>query len=178
MPILGTIASSQTSVTPGMFFINSTTLGSNQNGVTLNDFGGYDDLVIHYLARASVDTSDTEIVVNNTTGSNYPIKLHYSTSTGFNGESFNTTNSWPRTGYSAYNSSEANFYGTNQIYLPRYTSNSYKTIIWYGAGRYGSDIQDATGLGLWQNTASITSLVMNGTWATGTQFWVYGIKKS
>ena len=79
----------------------------------------------------------------------------------------------------------ADSFGSNEMYVPNYTSANYKSV----SGEGGSE-QNATGVlmlftaGLWSNTAAITSITLKPwvgsyfDWLANSTFYLYGISNS
>jgi hypothetical protein len=190
MPILGTIASSRQVAAPETItWLYTTTIsGSSTNSVNLTGIGGYDDLMILMSARTSTspnpNNADNQMTVNNNTGNNYRAKLLFASGSP-QGESAAGTNIY-RAGYSPYGDMTANFYGNTMFYFYDYAqTNTYKHIRWQGISPINTSASFmimAETTCFYAETAAITSVqISNGgfgsTYADGTQFFVYGIKR-
>ena len=150
--------------------IQSHTLGSSQSSVTFNSFSGYTDLVL--VANGTITAGGGAacyLRVNGDTGSNYSDTAMYGD--GSSAVSFREPN--------VGNIFTATFYPTQStaiINLMNYANTStYKTIL----ARGSSQITDAV-VGLWRNTAAITSITLFGdagrSFDAGSTFTLYGIK--
>jgi hypothetical protein len=188
MPIIGIVASSiQPNAGKGITYISTTTVSGNSTGtVSLSGFSGYDDLMVVYSARSFANAnSDNQITVNNNGASIYSAKILFASGSA-NGEASFSGATIYRGGYMPYSDMTANYYGNTMIYLHDYANTtSYKTIRWQGA----SPINTASGYMIMgeavasvADTAAITSLQITctpfgSTYADGSQFFVYGIKR-
>jgi hypothetical protein len=151
--------------------IATTTLGSAQSSVTFSSISGtYTDLVL--IVSGTVSTANNpSLQFNSDTGSNYSwTYLSGNGSSAASGRSSNTT------------SILTGGFGTSTIANAIYQIQNYsntttnKTVI----NRHNrSDDSVTAWVGLWRNTAAITSLVLGaggGNWNTGSTFTLYGIK--
>jgi len=156
--------------------IATTTLGSNQTSVTFSTIPGtYTDLVMVANTRLVSGVSTNYVVTfNGDTGSNYSLTYLYGNgSVAGSGRASNQTN-------------------MDTAYLPNYTELG--TII-YNINNYSNTTtnktllsrsnQAASGVfsyvGLWRNTAAITSMTINGgtnNIVSGSTFTIYGIKSA
>jgi hypothetical protein len=187
MPILGIVASARAKEVPGIYYLfTSTVSGSSTSSVSLSSFSGYDDLMILSSAKTSNNANaDNQMTFNNDTTANaYRAKLLFASS-GTNGESMAGPNIY-RAGYQTYSDMTANYYGNSMFYIHDYASTStYKTMRWQGISPINTSagyMIMAEAVCYWTNTNAITSVQMTcagfgSTYADGTQFFVYGIKR-
>jgi hypothetical protein len=151
--------------------INSSTLGSAQSSVTFSSIPGtYIDLVLVMDATATTNFTNTKIVLNSDTGTNYSW-------TNLKGDG--------STASSAQGSTTANLYlglvntgrGTYRFMFQDYSNaTTFKTILSAG-GLAGNRVE--YGVGLWRNTSAITSIQVvqpADTFASGSTFKLYGIE--
>jgi hypothetical protein len=162
--------------------IATTTLATVEQTVTFNSFAGYTDLMI---VGAVKNTGGSPYVVSwggirfngDTTGTNYST----TDMGGFNGpipgagSSRSVGNA--QASINAFRS-DNNYFGTFTVHIPNYaTTTTYKQAIGISAGTINFAFQ---GVGLWKNTAAITSLTfvaedVSAKFAIGTTFTLYGI---
>lgn len=154
--------------------IATTTLGSTQANISFSSLGSYTDLILVCNPINTSAGSDIGMQFNGDTGTNY-------SGTWINGNG--TTASSSR--ITSYNyipvlqpiSGQSTVYsGQGIIHIMNYgNSTTYKTVL----SRY-DDAAKSTGaeVGLWRNTAAITSVLMKpgtGSFAAGSTFTIYGI---
>jgi hypothetical protein len=153
--------------------IATNTLGSNQTSVTFNSLGAYTDIII--VTKATYATTlDASMLLtfNGDTGSNYS-----ATNLAGNGSA---ASSGRRTSATSIEFDRASntVPSAGITHIMNYgNSTTYKTIL----SRFNtSNSVLGVWLGLWRNTAAITSLTITGSsgvsFATGSTFTLYGIK--
>jgi hypothetical protein len=152
--------------------IATTTLGSAQASVTFSSLGSYTDLVLVFNGAGSTDIN-LLLQFNADTGSNYS-----GTFLGGNGSSAISARSSNlahiAVNYQGY--IQTGFVSNAIINIQNYSnSTTYKTVL----SRFNNSATgvDAT-IGLWRNTAAITSVLAKthtGTFSTGSTFTLYGI---
>ena len=152
--------------------IATTTLGSAQSSVTFSSFSGYTDLILVTDVSLSVG-SESYLRFNSDSGTNYSMTVLLGT--GTSAISSRSTNS-TFIGFH-YNSA-----GTGQRIMETFQIQNYsntttnKTVL----GRLNNTAKDVVaGVGLWRNTAAITSLTFSrsaGNFETGSTFTLYGIQ--
>ena len=152
------------------FPIATTTLGSATGTVTFSSIAStYTDLIVVYATSASADTVNY-LRFNGDSGSNYSYTLLYGDgTTAGSSRASNTTNIQdPFTMSSAITS--------NIIQIMNYSnSTTYKTALIRSGAANNSTVAS---VGLWRNTAAITSVSLvtaSGTFNTGSTFTIYGI---
>ena len=151
--------------------IATTTLGSATATVTFTSISGtYTDLVLVMDATATTNFTNTKIVINSDTGTNYSW-------TNLKGDGSSAS--------SARGSTTANLYlglvntgrGTYRFIFQNYSnSTTYKTILSAG-GLAGNRVE--YGVGLWRSTSAITNIQViqpADTFTAGSTFTLYGIK--
>ena len=146
--------------------IATTTLGSAQSSVTYSSLGSYTDIVIVYNGTTDNNLS---LRFNGDTGSNYSV-----TRMGGYGSSASSSRYTSQT-LMLGNYSVANTTAIWQVF--NYSnSTTYKTALAKGGGAdYGTEAY----VGLWRNTAAITSITVlpsSGNLASGSTITLYGIK--
>jgi hypothetical protein len=161
--------------------IASQTLGSNQATVTFSSIAGtYTDLVLIANIKHSFGTTGDVIVdglqFNSDTGTNYSkTNLQGNGTTAASDRGSNMTG----ISYVATRSSES-YFATNIINIQNYSNTTTnKTVLLRGAGN-GTSVGTNAQVGLWRNTAAITSVTINATSSftiqSGSTFTLYGIK--
>jgi hypothetical protein len=161
--------------------IATNTLGADTATVTFSSIPQtYTDLVIVQQGRCShADTNiNTYYQFNGDTGSNYSVtRLQGNGSTAVSNRGSSQT-----VGYITYvpaNNATAGEFSANIINIMNYSNaTTYKTSISRSAVA-GSIV--ASFVGLWRNTAAITSIVLGcdaGNWKSGSTFTLYGILKA
>jgi hypothetical protein len=155
--------------------IASTTLGSAASSVTFSSIAGtYTDLVLIMNAGSSVNNADIDINVNGDTGANYSRTVLWGNGTS-TGSVRNTGASVFRLTY--YGNATTDFSWVGIVNFMNYSNTTtYKTFLSKArnAITYGINEQ----VGLWRNTAAISSMVItnaSGTFNTGSTFNLYGI---
>lgn len=170
--------------------IEAKTLGSTTSSVTFSSIPQtYTDLKLVWSGRQSrnVYTAAYTLVQFNSSTSGY-------TYITLQGEGSGSPASQTQAGLTTdgiviggvdNDNNTANSFGSNEMYIPNYTSANYKSV----SGEGGSE-QNATGVlmlftaGLWSNTAAITSITLKpwvGTyfdWLANSTFYLYGISNS
>jgi hypothetical protein len=155
--------------------IATQTLGSAAASVTFSSISGaYTDLLLVSNIGASSGGQDYRIQFNGDTGNNYSTTVLYSTaSSAISARSSNAAFIYlDYVGLTA--SSVQGLYTTNIMNYANTTT--YKTVLNRCAD--GSNASEAE-VGLWRNTAAITSIVVAmtaGNLITGSTFTLYGIK--
>ena len=161
--------------------IATTTLGSAASSVTFSTISGsYTDLIVVFSGTAGGGNSNLILTFNSDTGSNY--SWTDIEGNGTTAASYRLSN---QTGIKfAYNLVAT---GTSQcntiMHIMNYSNtNTYKTALGRVNTPTNATIYAGTtaGVGLWRNTAAITSLTCsNGdNWASGSTFSLYGIKSA
>lgn len=167
--------------------IASNTLSSAASSVTFSAIPGtYTDLVIKLSARSDfASLVDTIGIRFNSTTTNYSDTNINTNSSSGSGGSTRSTNATYINGFRAIVGSTAtsSTFSNAEFYIPSYTASQAKPISEFNV----SENNDATAYiqvvaGLWNNTAAITSIVLNSinsaNFVTGSSFWLYGIKSS
>lgn len=166
-----TLITATTLTSPGQF---SATVPQNYN----------DLLAIFYVQSSSAGSTDTlDVTFNNDGGANYNVTHTITTNassgpfTKINWDALiaNPTIPCPALG--------VNFYSWSWIYIPAYTSSSFKVCKFLETQAFGvgnGQVNDGQGTGFWNSTAAITSIqafagVTPFTFQTPSQFRLYGI---
>jgi hypothetical protein len=188
MPIIGIVASSiQPNAGKGITYISTTTVsGSSTSTVSLSGFSGYDDLMIVYSGRnVGASNADNQMTVNNNGASIYSGKILFASGSANGEAAFGSPNIY-RAGYIPYPDMTANYYGNSMIYLHDYANTtSYKTIRWQAVSPVNTSVGFlimGEAVASVASTAAITSVQItnapfSSTYADGSQFFVYGIKR-
>lgn len=153
--------------------IATTTLGSAAASYTFSSIPStYTDLIVVAVTTNTSAATNMTVQVNGDTGSNY-------SRTRINGSGSTATSSRNSNETRIYNGDVGNpsVPSVNTLHFMNYANTTtYKTVI----GRYGeADIQTGAVVGLWRNTAAITSITINSdsnNFAVGSTFTLYGIK--
>jgi hypothetical protein len=68
-------------------------------------------------------------------------------------------------------------FSNNDLYIPNYTSSSYKSIVVDSVSENNSTSSYITSMqaGLWSNTSAINAITLNATFAQYSEFTLYGI---
>jgi hypothetical protein len=150
--------------------IASTTLGSAASSVTFSSIAGtYTDLVIVVNANVTSGTEDIALTFNGDTATNYSRTVLFGDGTTATSVRSSTQ---ARIAIAGFGSTIGNAIVNIQNYS---NATTYKTAIARGnlttAGTYAV-------VGLWRNTAAITSIgvaTTGSTWTAGSTFNLYGI---
>jgi len=151
--------------------IATTTLGSAAASVSFTSISGsYTDLVVVNFTISG--NGSASLTVNGDTGSNYSRTFMYGDgSSAASGRSSNASSFTYTVG------GTTNVYSATILNLMNYSnSTTYKTFLLRGNDPSGAT---AAHIGLWRNTAAITSLTItcaSGNFPTGSTFTLYGIK--
>ena len=165
--------------------IASNTLSSSAASVTFSSIPGtYTDLVLRVSARttAAVGALQATIRVNSDTGSNYSYTYVRANTTNAQSATLSSQSYW----YPSYGlegtTFTSNTFSSWEMYLPSYTSSSTKPASVFGVVETNSAnaYLGANAL-LWNSTSAITSIdILDAdgySFASGSSFWLYGIKK-
>ena len=156
--------------------IATTTLGSDQASVTFSSISGsYTDIILVTNEKQS-DARSSAIRFNSDTGSNYSQTGLYGTGSTAGGFRTTSTN-LIYYGYYAY-STTSNFNFNSIVHIMNYSNTTtYKTVV-SRANNADNGVDEI--VGLWRNTAAITSFVLTmqnlSNFKSGSTFTLYGIK--
>lgn len=164
--------------------ISEVTLNTASTTVTIPVPSGYTDLRLVASTRMDTSTSWYDFVVGfNGVYTNQSGKGLYGTGTGVGAinEAGGGT-SYAITGRTNAPGNTANTFGTCEIYVPNYSSSSYKSVsLDYTGENNGAAAIMGIGVGTWQSTAAITSISLQGlsgsNFVAGSSFTLYGISK-
>lgn len=150
--------------------IATTTLGSNAGSVTFSSIPStYTDIIaVCNIKLSSGSTIYTQ--VNGDNGNNYS-KTSLEGENGVASSSRNSNINSPLFGYSGSTTAVGNTIINYQNYA---NTTTYKTFI--GRGNYTDYV--VASVALWRNTAAITSILIGGSFATGSTFTLYGVKSA
>lgn len=167
--------------------IEAQTLGSPASSVTFSSIPGtYTDIRIFISARgtASYTNTNLKMQVGNVTvsTSGYSERMVY-TSNGTSAASYNqSAQAQSELQYFPLATSTANIFSNNDIYIPNYTGSNAKS---FSIDSVSEDNATAAVLamdaGLSSNTSAINIITFTpntGNFATGSSFYLYGIKNS
>lgn len=165
--------------------ISSNTLSSSAASVTFSSIPStYTDLVLKFSARAATDTSPTamEFTLNGST-TNY--SYTFLRVNGGTPQSGNASNTYSIRAFTDSASNDtANTFGNGEIYIPNYLASTNKPLslsVVNETNATTTDYSPYAGAGLWSNTGTITSISIKqstGNIASGSSFYLYGIKNS
>ena len=184
-PILGIIASQDyTRVTTAYASIATTTLSSTTATITFSSIPAtYTHLQLRVLARTnrSAGTDLMSMRMNSDTGNNYADHLFYGDGSSVIIDGNNTYGKINIQRVASDNLSASIFSGFVIDILDYANTNKYKTIRYLGGFDANGSGRVAFGSGLWQNTAAITSITLEGlefssSYNQYSQFALYGIK--
>lgn len=164
--------------------IASNILSTNTATITFSSIPNtYTDLLLKISARTASNAEYDPLYLdfNNDTASNYSVQTLRGS--GAFAEAFRTSSTNPITNNYAFNAatSTANTFANCEIYIPSYLTATNKPLNVFTAQEMAATganvVQQAA---LWRNTAAITSIRMysNGSFVTGSSFFLYGIKNS
>lgn len=144
----------------------------------------YTDLYVKVSGRSSrSNTTDTLFIkINNASGVTTSHRRIYGFGTTIGSDSFNQTIGTEMGGITA-NTATSNTFSNQEIYIPNYTSSSQKITSYDGVSENNSSSGNFLVLqsALWQNTGTVTSLVLQcdvGNFIQYTTATLYGITKS
>ena len=141
---------------------------------------GYTDLKVVISGRSSrSNPTDTLFMKINGTSTTYANRRIYGFASTAGSDNYASTSGMDVGGITG-NTATANTYSSQEVYVPNYTSSSYKTISYDGVSENNSSsgnflVMQAT---LWSNTAAITSLTFQadvGNLMSGSTFSLYGV---
>jgi hypothetical protein len=171
---------------PTHTLIASTTLSANTTNVV---FGAgetlpqtYKHLVVYMSVRnsgAGTGVNNFAITVNNNTTNNYLDQLLYQSGSSFAGTTNGSTNLYYQ--YAAGGGNDANTFAHVEFWLPNYANTS---LVKSFRSTGGITDSGTTTYFQWQtaqyfaSTNAITSIQINGAWATGSSFFLYGLNDS
>lgn len=164
----------------GFELIQTTILTSPQTSVTF-DVSAYTSLYKHLQVRTAVrgtlnyDMYGYIVRFNNDSGNNYARHILWGNGSSTGTDQASTT-SYMNGGYIPGAQAAANIF-TSQIIdvADAFNTNKYKTIkLFTGTSSATREVDFASGL--WMNTNAVTSVTLEGSYATNSRFSIYGIK--
>jgi hypothetical protein len=165
--------------------ITSTTLGSDTSPVTFSSIPStYTDLVLRISGRntGSGAFGNVRIQFNGDTASNYSyVYMQGSGSAASAGRNSSVTQIQVNNGVDI-GTDTANTFANIELYIPSYTVSQHKPFYWFGATENNASTAYINSYAnLWRNTAAISSISLffnSFAFATGSTFYLYGIKNS
>lgn len=166
--------------------IASNTLSSSAASVTFSAIPNtYTDLVLRMSLRSTEASTTTpiEITFNSDTATNYSV-------TRINGSGSSGASSSSRTNYNFIDGFQvpgangtSNTFSSTELYIPNYTASQNKPLSLMQVDERNNTVAEMNAIaGLWRNTAAITSITLDffgaTTYASGSSFFLYGIKNS
>lgn len=143
----------------------------------------YTDLVVRWSVRQTGGGTfgDANIYINSEGGSNYSwTRVRGDGSTGVISGNTSTASNWSMNNATNNGGSTTNVFSTNECYIPNYTSttvNKSAYVVHY-VERLAA-VTYITAAALYRSaTAAVTSVGFGSGFATGTTFYLYGIKNS
>ena len=162
--------------------IEAQTLGSSAASITLGSGGTipqtYTDLKVVFSPRHTTAeiSNDVQISFNGNTSNFTGIRVYG------DGSAVSTDTNAMAVGTTPGSTATANTFGSNEIYIPSYTSANYKSFLTNQIGeRNAVGAYQILTSNLWYNTAPITSITLNpgaGSFVQHSTFYLYGIKNS
>lgn len=157
--------------------IASQTLGSSAASITFSSIAAsWTDLRLVLTAISGSSNTAPVLTFNNDTGTNYSV-------TTFNGNGASTYSSSQTSASNIYPNYTVGFINTTYFALYdfnifSYKESNYKTVLVANSGDKNGSGNSTFAVGLWRNTAAITSLTITvgTTMASGTTAQLYGIK--
>jgi len=155
--------------------IETYTVPSAAASVTFNSFSGYTDLVVVCTVQSS-SGGDLSVQFNGDTNTNYSYKVMYGNGTAGGNTNATNRNFIPLDYYAAPPTSGS--FNNEILQIQNYSnSTTYKTVL-NRANNAATGVDFA--IGLWRNTAAITSMTFKivtptGNINTGSTFTLYGI---
>ncbi len=160
----------------------SQTLGSAASSVEFTSISGnYTDLVLVCFERGSDNSASGNLRFNSDTGSNYSRTRLL----GFSGGALSSRDSSQTSilaGSSTLNNATSGIFATTIHQIMSYSNgNVYKTVLSSAADPGNTDSRVHRVVGLWRNTAAITTVTYlhaSANFAAGSTFSLFGIKAS
>ena len=163
--------------------INSTSLSTTAASVTFSAIPAtYDDLILSISARGSDNSAYFNLTFNSIGGTSYSRTVLMGD--GSTAQSFNSSSQANiLTAYINRSDYTASSFGSMEIYIPAYRVSQNKPLSIIGAQETNATTASQAAIaGLMRDTAAITSVVCTypgaSTFASGSTFWLYGIKNS
>jgi hypothetical protein len=147
----------------------------------LNIPQNYTDLIIKYSSRETTAQAYGDLVMrfNGDSGTNYGILFLRGSGTGSGSQTGSYSGIYLGSGVG--NSATANTFGNGEVYIPNYTSSTYKSASGDSVGENNASLAYASiGASVWNNTSPITSISITGYYGDTimqySTFHLYGIK--
>lgn len=156
--------------------IATTTLGSAAASITFSSIAAtYTDLRV-VLVGTTTATANCWLTYNSDSGTNYSDTILYGTGAAAGSNAHTTAARIVLNGSGNTNTTTPTFY-TADIFS--YAGSTYKTCLTTGSGDLNGSGDANSAVGLWRNTAAITTVTLTAgasTWKIGTTATLYGIK--
>lgn len=170
------------------YLIESNILSTSTASITFSSIPAtYKDLVLRYTARHNNAFSISQVLVtfNSDSASNYSETAAYGSSTSGNSgrQSSNTSIDF---NYVNADSSTANTFSMNELYIPNYTVSMNKPMSWTGITENNATTNNSAMIlmdaPLWRNSAAISSITLTAAagrnFLTNSSFYLYGISNT
>jgi hypothetical protein len=167
--------------------ISSNVLTSSAASVTFSSIPStYTDLVVRYSARATTGGTDEpfDIQFNSDTANNYSrIFLRGSGSAAASGVLSAYSAIRLNQGTNGNSVSTSSTFTNGECYIPSYTASQYKAVSAFtGLENNGTEAYLVATAGLWSSNSAINTITLfpssSGSFASGSSFYLYGIKNS
>lgn len=164
------------------YLISSQTLSSAAASVTFSSIPAtFDDLVLQHSSRATTGNLSLFMEINGSTSNLSVILLGADGSSAF---SYKSPAEYPGEwfGYKSTSNDTSNTFGSGELYIPGYTVSRNKPFSSVSVSENNSSTAYMSAAAkLWSNTAAITSITIygqSGDLASGSSFYLYGLKSS
>jgi hypothetical protein len=163
-------------------------LGSNTASVTFSDIPqtGYTDLVMICSARstrsATVDENFVRFNSDSGTTKYSNRNLFGSGSAAGSSSDYGRGSGYLYCGITVGDTATSNTFSSTEIYIPNYAGSTNKSVSSTSISETNATTAYiTTQAGLWSDTAAITSILIlpeNGSWKSGSSFFLFGISKA
>lgn len=162
--------------------ISSNVLASSAASVTFSAIPStYTDLVLRVSNRLTSATVDSNVVItfNGITTNTHSVTYLYGNGASAASGRFSNFASILATYASQGTTSTSNTFASFELYIPSYTASQNKPLSIDSAieNNATTAYRNVTA-GLWRNTAAISSITLEDAFASGSSFYLYGIKNS
>ncbi len=170
-----------------MKLIAKNVLGSDTASVTFSDIPGtYTDLLLVCSGRstrsATVDENFVRFNSDNGTTKYSNRNLYGDGASAASGSNYGRSSGYLYCGITVGNTATSNTFASTEIYIPNYAGSTNKSVSSTSISETNATTAYiTTQAGLWSDTAAITSILIlpeNGSWKSGSSFFLYGITKA